>query len=149
MLLDVNIIMDIGSVRSMTRFDPKSVSVYYLESTGTVDDEDLSRQIERTFADRDLSSWDASAALGPLLGVAAPAASGGNPLTELFKGYDRRLKGTTAEDEGESSAREKVRSRQRRRRAPAMPMRRTRMNRRLRCGPRTTGPRNSTSSART
>lgn len=104
MLLDVNIIMDIGSVRSMTRFDPKSVSVYYLESTGTVDDEDLSRQIERTFADRDLSSWDASAALGPLLGVAAPAVSGGNPLTELFKGYDRRIKGTTAEDEGESSA---------------------------------------------
>ena len=104
MLLDVNIIMDIGSVRSITRFDPKSVSVYYLESTGTVDDEDLSRQIERTFADRDLSSWEASAALGPLLGVAAPAAAGGNPLTELFKGYDRRLKGTTAEDEGESSA---------------------------------------------
>jgi putative ABC transport system permease protein len=109
MLLDVSILMDIGSVRSISRFDPQSVSVYYLESNGQVDDEELSRAIELRFADRDLATWDPSAALGPLLGVAAPAASGANPLTEFFKSYDRGLKGNgtaegdatvIAEDEG-------------------------------------------------
>jgi len=94
MLLDVSILMDIGSVRSISRFDPQSVSVYYMETTGSRDDEELSRAIEQHFADRDLSAWDPSSALGPLLGVAAQAQSGSNPLTELFNGFDRSLKGT-------------------------------------------------------
>ena len=102
MLLDVSIVLDIGSVRSISRFDPKSVSVYYLETTGARDDEELSRAIERRFADSNLSTWDAAGALGPLMGIAAPASSGANPLTEFFKGYDRSLKGADS-SEGDSS----------------------------------------------
>lgn len=101
MLLDVSILMDIGSVRSISRFDPRSVSVYYMETTGARDDEDLSHAIEQHFADRDLSAWDPNSALGPLLGVATQANSGANPLTEFFSGFDRSLKGKpeSAEDE--------------------------------------------------
>mgnify|MGYP002623333106 CR=1 FL=1 len=100
MLLDVSILMDIGSLRSISRFDPKSVSVYYLETTGTRGDEELSRAIERHFADRNLSTWDPGSALGPLMGLPTPKSSGGNPLTDFFKGYDRSLKGndTTADN---------------------------------------------------
>lgn len=94
MLLDVSILMDIGSVRRISRFDPESVSVYYLETNGVRDDEELSRAIEQQFADRGLSSWAPSAALGPLLDAAAAPAS--NPLTDFFKNYDRELKGTAA-----------------------------------------------------
>jgi len=92
MLLDVSILMDIGTVRSISRFDPQSVSVYYVETTGELDDEVLSRQIEQQFADQKLSSWDTASALGPLLAFAAPNADS-NPLTDFFRDYDRELKG--------------------------------------------------------
>lgn len=91
MLLDVSILMDIGSVRSISRFDPQSVSVYYLETTGSRDDKELAREIERRFANRGIGGWDASAALGPLLGSAV-SADAANPVTDFFKSYDRSLK---------------------------------------------------------
>jgi putative ABC transport system permease protein len=97
MLLDVSILMDIGSVRSISRFDPESVSVFYVETTGTRGDDELSRAIERHFADRSLSAWDPANALGPLLGISPPAASSANPLTDFFRDYDRSLKGDAAE----------------------------------------------------
>lgn len=96
MLLDVSILMDIGSVRSISRFDPQSVSVYYIETSGSRDNEELSREIERRFADRGVGGWDAGTALGPLLGGAV-SANAANPLTDFFKGYDRSLKGGAAE----------------------------------------------------
>ncbi|MBL8849657.1 MAG: ABC transporter permease [Planctomycetaceae bacterium] len=97
MLLDVSIVMDIGSVRNISRFDPQSVSVYYMETTGARDDEELSREIEQHFADRDMAAWDPGLALGPLLGVATQASSDSNPVTEFFSGFDRSLKGTAGE----------------------------------------------------
>jgi putative ABC transport system permease protein len=108
MLLDVSILMDLGSVRQISRFDPDSVSVYYVETSGTRDDEDLSREIERRFADRDLALWDPGSALGPLLG-GMPSPSDSNPLTEFFKSSDRSLKGhamqsnATADNTAESA----------------------------------------------
>jgi len=92
MLLDVSLLMDLDSVRNISRFDPDSVSVYYLETDGSRDDEDLSREIEQRFANRELAGWDPASALGPLLG-GVPSATASNPLTDLFKGYDRSLKG--------------------------------------------------------
>ena len=89
MLLDVSILMDVDAVRSISRFDPKSVSVYYLETTGDEDDEAISRRIEELFADRDVGTWDPFSAAAQLLG--APQATE-NPLTELFRSLDRSAK---------------------------------------------------------
>jgi len=96
MLLDVSILMDLASVRQISRFDPESVSVYYVETSGTRDDEELSREIEQRFANRELAQWDPGSALGPLLG-GVPSASGSNPLTEFFKSSDRSIKGNAAQ----------------------------------------------------
>jgi putative ABC transport system permease protein len=98
MLLDVSLLMDLGSVRSISRFDPESVSVYYVESSGTRDDEELSREIEQRFAERELAQWDPRSALGTLLG-GPPSAAGSNPLTEFFKNSDRSLKGNNSQSD--------------------------------------------------
>jgi putative ABC transport system permease protein len=60
LLLDVAIVLDIDQVRTMTRFGENSVSSYYMEQTGTVDDELLIRNIGKTFQDRKLETWQPS-----------------------------------------------------------------------------------------
>lgn len=85
MLIDVSILMDIGTVRSVSRYDPDSVSVYYLETTGEIDDETVSRRIEQHFADRRLAEWDPSSAASRLIG---PEMS----LTDLFRNLDTLAK---------------------------------------------------------
>lgn len=52
LLLDVNVLCDLDTVRRMTRYDPNSVSVYYVEQDGTVDNQTLARSIELRFKDR-------------------------------------------------------------------------------------------------
>lgn len=103
MLLDVSIVMDLDSVRRISRFDPASVSVYYLETADGADDEALSRQIEEQFRDRDLAAWRPGSGLQSLLG----SRTGSDPLTELFRSVDRSLKGNDAgeaEERGTTSA---------------------------------------------
>lgn len=56
LLLDVNVLCDIETVRKITRYDPASVSVFYVESDGTLDDDTLAANIERQFADRRLNA---------------------------------------------------------------------------------------------
>jgi putative ABC transport system permease protein len=51
-LLDVNVLCDIDTVRQITRYDPDSVSVFYVEQDGTIDDDTLTRRIEKKFRDR-------------------------------------------------------------------------------------------------
>lgn len=102
MLIDVSVVMDVGVVRSITRFDPRTVSVYYLETTGEEADDAVARRIEAHFADRDLAEWEPSQAVSQLFG--APA-SQGNPLTDLFRGLDRAVKGGEGGEPGESSPR--------------------------------------------
>ena len=81
MLIDVSILMDINTVRSVSRYDPDSVSVYYLETTGEEDEAIVAERIERHFADRRLGAWDPATAVSSLLG---PEPS----LTDLFRNLD-------------------------------------------------------------
>ncbi|MFQ5734989.1 MAG: ABC transporter permease [Planctomycetaceae bacterium] len=63
-LLDVVIVLDIGVVREMARFDPRSVSAFYVEkSDPDLSDEDLSQRIRETFQDRNIGR----SSLSPLL----------------------------------------------------------------------------------
>jgi len=75
-LLDVAIILDLDSLRQMTRFDPRSVCVFYLETSDpSVDDEVVKRRIERHFANRTIEKSDATAK--------PPAAGTGNPAVDF------------------------------------------------------------------
>jgi putative ABC transport system permease protein len=60
LLLDVAIIVDIDRVRAMTRFDPSSVSSFYVEQKEGVDDEDLAERITDEFRGRELDTWKPS-----------------------------------------------------------------------------------------
>lgn len=89
MLLDVNILMDVGSVRSISRFDPASVSVYYLETDEEANQDELTQEIERRFADRSVGGWQGSGF--DLFGTGGSGSSS-DPLTEFFRSFDRSLK---------------------------------------------------------
>ncbi|WP_166825737.1 ABC transporter permease [Thalassoroseus pseudoceratinae] len=61
LLLDIAILMDIDTVRQMTRFDPGTVSSYYIEQTEETNKDDLVNEIREIFRDRDLPPWTPSA----------------------------------------------------------------------------------------
>ncbi len=75
LLLDVNIMLDIGTVREISRFDPKSVSCYYVETDGQIPDSELAKQIEETFRGRNVPNWKPSLFGIPLTGVGPSKAS--------------------------------------------------------------------------
>ncbi len=79
LLLDVNVLCDIGTVRQMTRYDPNSVSVFYIEQDGTVDDRILARDIERRFKDRllDAPRIDLSQLMSPGMSPLLPTSAQG------------------------------------------------------------------------
>lgn len=54
MLLDCNVLLDIATVRRISRYDPASVSCFYVETTPGVDQEVVSRAIEERFRDREI-----------------------------------------------------------------------------------------------
>ncbi|MBW3540475.1 MAG: ABC transporter permease [Planctomycetes bacterium] len=76
LLLDVAIILDIGVVRELNRFDDDSVSAFYIEQTGTVGDDELAERIHDQFRGRQRG----------------PAPLSFNPLVEAFRSLDRQLK---------------------------------------------------------
>ena len=87
-LLDVAILLDIESLRRMTRFDPASICVFYLEkSDPDLDDEELKRRIRDKFADRSLEKWRPSGAAGTL-GIDWRT---GNPLIDAILRIVRRF----------------------------------------------------------
>jgi len=87
-LLDIAIILDIEVVRDVTRFDPDSVSCFYIEQTGDVKNEVLVSQIKDHFRDRELASWQPAS-------LALANASQSNILKDLVNVIDQTLKGTT------------------------------------------------------
>jgi putative ABC transport system permease protein len=97
MLLDVSIVMDIGTVREISRYDPGSVSSYYVETTGDEPDAVVCRRIEDHFAGRELGRNPYSSLAG-LLGEQSS-----NPLADLFRDLDAALKD---EPDSESPARD-------------------------------------------
>jgi putative ABC transport system permease protein len=67
-LLDVAVILDIETVRKITRFDPGSVSSFYLEkSDDSLSDEGLKAAIENRFRGREIDSWQSTPRTGNLL----------------------------------------------------------------------------------
>ncbi len=63
-LLDVCAILDIGTVRKVTRMNPAYVSCFYLEkSSDDFDDEEIKRRIQQRFSDERLTRWKPSSAL--------------------------------------------------------------------------------------
>ena len=102
MLLDVSILMDVGSVRNISRFDPGSVSVYYLETGSGANQKHISREIERRFADRSLGSWQGLSGFdlfGTPGGGGGGSGSSSDPLTEFFRRFDRSLKQDSGGDQ--------------------------------------------------
>lgn len=101
MLLDVSILMDVGSVRNISRFDPASVSVYYLETVNGADQDEITREIEQRFADRSVGGWQGLSGFD-LFGTSGGTSS--DPLTEFFRSFDRSLKQNSGSDETTDSA---------------------------------------------
>ncbi len=60
LMLDVNILMDIATCRSLGRIDEQTVGCFYVEPDGTIDNEDLKENIQNHFQGRDLSDWKPS-----------------------------------------------------------------------------------------
>ncbi len=84
-LLDVGIFLDAGFVRDVTRFDPASVSDFYVEAEPGVDPDQLARAIEERFAGREANPWRP-----PSLGSSG---TGGELTFEgLFDAIDRAIK---------------------------------------------------------
>ncbi|WP_437224535.1 ABC transporter permease [Planctomicrobium sp. SH661] len=55
-LLDVNVLMDLSTVRQMMRVDPGTVSFFYAESAPGVDQRELKAEIERRFLNRSVTA---------------------------------------------------------------------------------------------
>jgi putative ABC transport system permease protein len=87
-LLDVAVFMDAGFVRDLTRFDPGSVSAFYVEAEAGIDPELLADRIEEHFAGREARPWRPPALLGD---------EEENPLRVLFDTVDRVIKSVGGE----------------------------------------------------
>ena len=90
-LLDVAIILDIDVVRDITRFDPQTVSCFYIEQTGDLKNEVIVNNIKDQFRDRELASWQPAS-------LALANASGSNILKDLFNAFDQTLKGASDQE---------------------------------------------------
>ncbi|MEX0701329.1 MAG: ABC transporter permease [Planctomycetales bacterium] len=77
LLLDIAIVMDLETVRGMTRFSPDSVSSFYIEPEAGADADDLTRRIQEHFRGRSLPPASIPAGGTGLAG----GAGGGNPLS--------------------------------------------------------------------
>lgn len=78
LLLDIAIVMDIDTVRRMTRFSPDSVSSFYIEPREGADHHLLTARIQEHFRGRELPSASV------ISGVAAAGGSGETALAKLF-----------------------------------------------------------------
>ncbi|MEM1060692.1 MAG: ABC transporter permease [Planctomycetota bacterium] len=73
LLFDIAVLLDIGVVREVARFDPASVSGYYIEPAVGADVDALSAEIESLFVGRERRPWRPSS----LLAAAEPELGGG------------------------------------------------------------------------
>jgi putative ABC transport system permease protein len=89
-LLDVAVFMDAGIVRDITRYDPGSVSDYYVEAKKGLEPDELATRIEQHFAGREANPWRPPSLLGG-------ASDGENALESLFDTIDRAIKSAGGE----------------------------------------------------
>ena len=88
LFLDAAILMDLGTMRRVTRFDPDTVSNYYIEPAAGTDPEALKDAVRAALAGETLTEWVPS--LSALTGGPEPTA------TALFDGLDTLLRGGEA-----------------------------------------------------
>lgn len=84
-LLDVAVFMDSGFVRNATRFDPESVSDFYVEATADVEPRELAKRIEQHFAGREANPWQPGSLMGGL-------GESENPLQTILNQFDQAMK---------------------------------------------------------
>ena len=84
-LLDVAIFMDAGFIRNAMRFDPESVSDFYVEAEAEVEPRVLATRIERHFAGREANPWQSGSLMGGL-------GETENPLQTLLNQFDQAMK---------------------------------------------------------
>ena len=82
-LIDVTIIMDIGSLREQARFDPAAVSAYYVEVVDEDSNEEIIEQIREAFRGREGDPWVPSSMV---------VSTDENPLETMLEGFDQWLK---------------------------------------------------------
>ena len=88
LFLDAAILMDLGTMRRVTRFDPQTVSNFYIEPAPGTDVADLKDRIRTALAGETLTEWVPT--LGALTGQPEPTAAA------LFEGLDTLLRGGEA-----------------------------------------------------
>ena len=88
LFLDAAILMDLGTMRRVTRFDPQTVSNYYVEPAPGTDVGELKARIRTALAGETLAEWTPS--LAALTGEEPPSAA------TLFEGLDALLRGGEA-----------------------------------------------------
>ena len=85
LFLDAAILMDLGTMRQITRFDPHTVSNFYIEGTPGTDQDALRDRILAAFEGESLSRWRPTNMA--LLGTDEP------PLAALFNRLDEAIRG--------------------------------------------------------
>ena len=90
LLLDVAIILDLEQVRAMSRFDPESVSGFYIEQQEGVDDRELIKRIQAVFWNRKVERWSPSF-FGS--GEGGISKDGSNLLSLINRGLKTLLRG--------------------------------------------------------
>ncbi|TWT51589.1 Macrolide export ATP-binding/permease protein MacB [Thalassoglobus neptunius] len=84
-LLDVNILMSLETCRAVGRISPDTVACFYVESNGTLTDDELKQSIEDVLAGRSLSEG---------------GNSGGTGLGNLYRALGQTLSGQSQGSEG-------------------------------------------------
>ena len=104
LLIDLNIVLDIATVRRMSRFPSDSVSCFYCEGDGTIPPRELTKKIEQHFQGKNISAWQPSLSALSQWGV-APSGVGGILLQGLLQSFGSP--GDAEEAEPSESASEK------------------------------------------
>ena len=101
LLLDVALLTDISVFRELARFDPQTVSSLYIEhDEGKQKAEELSKVIQRKFADRNWGTYQAS----KILAIAQQVTSKENTISSAIKSLDRMLKSQTTPETSTGTA---------------------------------------------
>lgn len=87
-LIDMTIIMDIGSLRDQSRFDPDVISAYYVEAVDDDLNDEVIDDIRDAFRGRQADRWVPSSAI---------INTDENPLEKAIQGFDRWLKSASSE----------------------------------------------------
>lgn len=96
LFLDGSILMDLDAMRTLTRFDPNTVSNYYVEAEPGADQEQVKARILDVLREERTRDWQPTAAA--LLG------GGKGPFESLFESLDAAARGGVAPPPAERSA---------------------------------------------